>query len=210
MLRQGILKGSTDLLPRQKRIQDKGEEETGWRRRAGQWLVGWTLGEELSKCCITLRIVIPISQVRTVKLSQVKGSSKVTEPVGTEPRLEPDLTLNSLNIEAHLLCSGAPGEGGMGGGQGVGGEVAALVPWASKEVSWSIQRTRMLLSGILNPTWIMRRVSSFPREKGYRGQRQALLSTQVCSDASEPPSSSSCFHSSFNHTVCFLSVSPLK
>lgn len=92
----------------------------------------------------------------------------------------------------------------------MGGEVAALVPWASKEVSWSIQRTRMLLSGILNPTWIMRRVSSFPREKGYRGQRQALLSTQVCSDASEPPSSSSCFHSSFNHTVCFLSVSPLK
>lgn len=43
-------------------------------------------------------IIIPISQMRKVKLSQVKGSSKVTEPVGTEPRLEPDLTLNSLNI----------------------------------------------------------------------------------------------------------------
>lgn len=41
--------------------------------------------------------------MRKVKLSQVKGSSKVTEPVGTEPRLEPDLTLNSLNIEAPLL-----------------------------------------------------------------------------------------------------------
>lgn len=121
-------------------------------------------------------IIIPISQMRKVKLSQVKGSSKVTEPVGTEPRLEPDLTLNSLNIEAHLLCSGAPGEGGMGGRQGVGGEVATLVEWASKEVSWSIQRTRMLLSGFLNPTWIMRRVSFFPGEKGYKGQRQDLPS----------------------------------
>lgn len=123
-------------------------------------------------------IIIPISQMRKVKLSQVKGSSKVTEPVGTEPRLEPDLTLNSLNIDAHLLCSGhLEREGREADGEWVG-RLQTFVAWASKEVSWSVQRTRMLLSGRLNPTWIMRRVSSCRRE-GVQGSETGFTKHTV-------------------------------
>ena len=104
LVSQGMLKGSTDLFPRQSRILGRGEgmEEEGRAAASRRLDPGRGAFEMLHHCAI----IIPISQMRKVKLSQVKGSPKVTEPVGTEPRLEPDLTLNSLNIAAHLLCSG--------------------------------------------------------------------------------------------------------
>lgn len=48
--------------------------------------------------------------------------------------------------------------------------------------TWSSQGTTRLLRGSLNPTQIMRRVSSLPREKGRCGQSQDLQSTWVCSE----------------------------
>ena len=85
-----------------RRGRGEGMEEEGRAAASRRLDPGRGAFEMLHHCAI----IIPISQMRKVKLSQVKGSSKVTEPVGTEPRLEPDLTLNSLNIDAHLLCSG--------------------------------------------------------------------------------------------------------
>ena len=125
------------------------EEES--RVVASHWLdPGRGTFETLSPCTI----IIPISQMRKVRLSQGKGPSKVTRPVSTESGLEP------LNIKPSCLCPGHPGGGGVGGREGVGREVTILLPQMSKEMlgAWSIQGTRMLLNGFLNPTWIMSRV----------------------------------------------------
>lgn len=73
-------------IPGTKGKRGDGMEEEG-RTVASRWLNPGRGANVASLCAIGH----PISQMRKVKLSQVKGSSKVTEPVGTEPRLEPDL-----------------------------------------------------------------------------------------------------------------------
>lgn len=134
-------------------------------------LTGWALGRRGSEMLSPCAVVIP-GEVRISKRPCPRSLSPMR--TGSDSK--------SVNVKASYLSAQAPWRRrGLAGewekGRGTGSH---RCPKKGRG-AWNIQGTMSPLSGSLNPTQIMRRVSSLPREKGRWGQSQDSLSTPVSS-----------------------------